>query len=899
MSSRADLRGVSHLALAWALGLSACSGGSSHTAPEACNHLDDNGNGQTDETFTDDAGLYSTLANCGHCGVDCHAAFPTAAEVACEASAPGAHGFRCVLTACPPGTHETGGVACLPDVDVSCQPCHDDTDCAAAGDSARCVVFGPDDARCAMPCGGAAPEAPDAGFADAGFADAGSTDAGAAPDAGRPAAPCAPGLTCQARQGISLCLPVSGRCDCTPEHAGETTPCFVESPSGRTRCQGSQTCDGASVGACVLTAVEVCDGADNDCDDLIDEDFLTDGQYLTAENCGACDRPCVTGAPNMVATCVADPADNTRAPRCEIACLDNFVDLDGAQLNGCECEQVASSWPPGAHGVDGDCDGRVDISADYIYVSKRGDDANRGSLDAPVRTITRGLQLGASRHQPVFVGEGRYDEAVALQPGVSLFGGYRNDFGARDLSVFPVIIEHDSGPAGAPVLTAVGIDLDTQIGGLTLVGTDAREAGAGSTTVVLDHDGPQLVLTDVTIQAGAGADGADGASSSEVLTERGVPSLDALDGTDGRPGSGGVASIDNYCNGLSSAGGPGGDKRCPITGEDVSGGAGAGADCPDTRCRAGAQCGNAGCTDFTVGGVCDYEAMRAAAVENAPGEDGRGLGAGRGGEATFDAPTPIPNDCFCEDNPTLRREGDAGGNGTNGADGGAGTGAHDPGGRFDEITGLWTALDGTDGTDGTNGGGGGGGSEGASYDALEDNFICQDHVAGAGGGGGSAGCGAPLARGGQGGGASIGVLLRLPAGGDGPAFEHVKVLPAAAGRGGDGGIGAAGGAPGVGGDGGDGNFWCARAGGKGGDGGRGGHGGGGGGGGGGSLSGIHVVPDPADPGDAPAYVESLGLTTEVGALPAPGRGGAGGFSPGNPGTPGASGTAEAWRLVGP
>ena len=75
---------------------------------------------------------------------------------------------------------------------------------------------------------------------------------------------------------------------------------------------------------------EVCDGLDNDCDELVDE--ADDGTPLTAsdiKHCGACDDPCALGEASgrcVAGVCLVD------------ACADGFLDLDGVGRNGCETE---------------------------------------------------------------------------------------------------------------------------------------------------------------------------------------------------------------------------------------------------------------------------------------------------------------------------------------------------------------------------------------------------------------------------------------------------------------------------------------------------------------------------------------------------------------------------------
>ncbi len=826
---------------------------------EICNYTDDNWDGIVDDPFVDALGRYISVMHCGDCGVNCAEVFPLATAVECFVPESSDSKPLCRITDCPDGTHLVGS-ACVQDEGLLCLPCETDNDCAIADPGALCVTLPNGDTRCGTPC------------------DLGDDQ-------------CLAGFECTEPGNTPQCTPISGSCACTPEHEGQVFGCWIDSPDGETACPGRQICEGTSLTECEPVLEDICDGKDNDCNGTIDDDFLTGDLYIDDDHCGACNHPCVPPAANMESHCIYDGS----SPGCVFSCLFGFVDLDGVSLNGCECEMTAGSWPPTAHGGDGNCDGTLDDMSTYIYVSKNGNDGNPGTLAAPVLTIGQGIVLAAPTGKTVFVAQGVYDEDVHLSPGVSLFGGYNADFSDRDTVIFPVVLTNTSATTGHPVLYANGIQTSTEVAGFDIEGTNAASPGAGSTTVLIKNCGPDLFIWDLTVIAGQSADGIDGDSSAEILADMGIPSPAQLDGTSGTNGAGGFDANTIYCFGQFANGGNGGNKTCPVSMANVGGGYGGDSSCPNTGCSIGSPCGNAGCSDYMVGSVCDYAAVYAAAVPNPAAGNGFGPGAGSGGDLTYDAPTTMPGISFCDDNPTLRREGGPGGNGAGGTSGAGGIGFTDPDGYFNILTGIWTAGDGTDGGDGTNGGGGGGGTQGNGYDMLPGvGGFYDDHLGGAGGGGGSGGCGPPAATGGTGGGSSIGIVIVLTSSNTGPVFDQVRIVPAGAGDGGNGGIGLAGGTPGTGGLGGDGNFWCARHGGKGGDGGSGGAAGGGGGGAGGSISGFHVIPGaPATP---VAYMLALTAANSVDPLPAPGSAGATGYSPGNSGSAGVAGTALAFRI---
>jgi len=759
----------------------------------------------------------------------------------------GLDGYICTklcMEDCPQG-YECVGVnigsdvvfICVPLVDRSCEPCSSDLHCSGG----RCVDFG-NGQYCLAPC---------------------------------KTAQCKKSYQCQNVQLENsveeLCMPSSATCECVEASIGQEKTC--KRKAGSNICYGVQFCEENGWGECLLSE-EVCDGKDNDCNGTIDDGFINvqTNKYDTDEHCGICGNNCTA----MTATRSFGKCNSSGPiPICVWACEEGFHDVNNNPTDGCECEYLSDSDDPDEAG-DSNCDGIDGVIPDGVFVAKNGDDANSGSMDEPVLSVQQGIDLAAELARPnVYVATGVYSESVELLTGANAYGGYSADFEERAPGLNQtVIMGLPSAPGKPGAVNCFDIlDIPTTMSGFHIFGGDAMADGGSSYAVYVYNSNNGLRFVNNWIIAGNGRDGPHG--------------FDGIDGGDGADGIAGLEAYDIMHEGCTGAdwndGGSGGKHLCD--GMPVDGGDGGSGVCPDYD-ESGSQPKSS-----------PYDQSHAASEW---GQDGKGSGAGIGGEPGYDGllwneysncgvcnmPKSPDSGLFL---PTL------GADGSDGADGANGTGA---GGcvtpEGDVVGDLWAGVPGSWGDDGKSSSGGAGGGAGGGVETIDCSgkpLIKYTDVGGSGGGGGSGACKGTAGEGGDSGGGSFALFIV----GDSQAAS-IPVLTGntlQTGFGGDGGDGGAGGVGGEGGKGEGGGYsgesqgsaWCADAGGHGGNGGRGGHGGGGGGGCGGPSFGIFLWGP--GPNLASAYLEENEFVLSGDS----GEGGTGGKSMGNPGTSGQKGAA--------
>lgn len=395
-----------------------------------------------------------------------------------------------------------------------------------------------------------------------------------------------------------------------------------------------------------------------------------------------------------------------------------------------------------------------EVTQGLLFVSEQGDDAQPGTREQPVRTLSQALLLASDQPDKTAIlvgGAPMFEGPIELEQSVDLLGGFDENF-EPDANARPVLRASSS-----PVLRVQSLERSARVAGFDF----ALQEGPGPVYGVSVYNTTLLVLRDVHMTLPNGASGLDG--------------QDGQMGADGERGS---------AAGAGTAVNPGGGGQNPSCVDAAAGAGGRGGDMsmaaePGVASALGASGGMPGADGMNGEVGMDGEAGMdsgpwmwregrfeegSAATPGEPGASGQGGGGGGGGLA----------------------QGSQGGGGGGGGAGGCGGTGGTAGTSGQPVVGIFVEqsavlLEGStsvllgNGGDAGQGGAGQQGGEGAS--GLPGAAGAGGQVGGRGGRGASGG------RGGDGGsgqaGASIGVFCVQ---GSVQVDDTVSIVPGEAGK---------------------------------------------------------------------------------------------------------------------
>jgi hypothetical protein len=381
---------------------------------------------------------------------------------------------------------------------------------------------------------------------------------------------------------------------------------------------------------------------------------------------------------------------------------------------------------PDAAFTDANGDGIDGMRCGPIFVCVDGNDANAGTIDAPMRTVNAAI-LAAWQMTPkrdVYVSSnGEYNETLWVMSGVNVYGGFDHAAGWGRSNKRAVV------RGGAVAAWADNIYQPTRLDSLAIFAAGNPAPGGHSIGLMARNGGALITIANGEVHGGAGGAGVDGA-----------PGTRGVDGQSGQ--SGGQGSCDGN--------GPGAPGGAPGGGASRGGEGGRGGPSSGTGNGYGGASGSGpgGGAGGSGGKGGNPGRQGTAGQDGAPGNAGPNGGGGGGQVCTF-----------CDDGQ---------GNGGGGGGGGGWRGEPGRGGTFGgssyavvirgaavlaEDSWLEAGPGGRGGNGGAGGFGGVGGSGGGWF------FTCNNEVGmgsfgGRGGNGGNGGSG-----GGGAGGSSVAVLL--------------------------------------------------------------------------------------------------------------------------------------------
>ncbi|WP_437971568.1 PGRS family protein [Sorangium sp. So ce260] len=441
-----------------------------------------------------------------------------------------------------------------------------------------------------------------------------------------------------------------------------------------------------------------------------------------------------------------------------------FISAAAAASSGCLGGDPApiniDDDPPEDACVPSKHEKKVDSSCG-LWVSRTGNDGNAGTSGAPLKTISKALELVWSRGKRVYVCAEEFDEPLLVPGKHMIFGGLDCRDGWRWIGdKKKTTLTAPEGETPLKFHGGVGVSVIEDFHVIARSIPPTRTDLAGRSSIAANTSGIALDFNRCILEAGDGAPGARGEASANDPADAGPPGMFGNAACTSATVAGG-APVSNSCGtpdvrSDDSHSGIGGTGRIP-TGDDGSAGSpgsvtnGGTGETSTTACtpgEAGADGDDGrpgvGASGFGSLFLDGYTAPLAGnGTPGAPGQGGGGGGGAKGGMGALMCPF------------ASSAGGAGGGSGGAGGCGGLGGNAGGPGGASialfagsasvyltDVVLKTGRGGDGGDGGKGQEGGEGGvGGPGGILGKATGLNFACTGGTGGRGGRGGQGGGG--------------------------------------------------------------------------------------------------------------------------------------------------------------